>query len=205
MCGLAGAALVVTSGGRSRAAGLAESGAWKTFPAMVLDKNAWKPFPLAGQNERYRQIAGALGPAFEAGPFSDAGSLPPIGFDRAPPEGWNGSLPAEPIRENEAHHGLVARPFARLPAVEQANISKIHALEAAEVAKKAYSGEGEEVGDTGEAEEGAGSDEAPETEARAVDYSRTQLRLPQQHRQKTQALRRSGSRFASSKHEKRGR
>ena len=183
LCGLAGAVLVVTSGGRSRAAGLAESGAWKTFPAMVLDKNAWKPFPLAGQNERYRQIAGALGPAFEAGPFSDAGSLPPIGFDRAPPEGWNGSLPAEPIRENEAHHGLVARPFARLPAVEQANISKIHALQAAEVAKKAYSGEGEEVGDKGEAEEGAGSDEAPEAEARAVDYSRTQLRLPQQHRQ----------------------
>jgi hypothetical protein len=72
-------------------------------------------------------------------------------------------LPVEPVRENEENHPLTLQPFERLPAVEQANISGVHALAAAEVAANAVggetSGEAAESGVEGESGEGSTEDE----------------------------------------------
>jgi hypothetical protein len=133
LCGLTCAALVVSWSGIS--------------PTRLLgdeENMPWKPFPVPGLNTGYTKLAAA----FEAGHFDAAPRLPKIGFDKMPSIGWNGTLPVEPVRENEVNHGFVEKPFERLPAPLQANISAAHALEAAEVAQKAFSGGG------GGAEEG---------------------------------------------------
>ena len=74
-------------------------------------------------------------------------------------EDWNGTLPAlldPPLRENEVKHPLTLRPYEHLTAVDQANISATHALEAAEVAKKAFAGgEGETEAPAAEGETAA--------------------------------------------------
>jgi hypothetical protein len=169
MCGLAGAALAAVhssegdqggAAGRSVLTVFAEDGLAQTLPVPGA---MWTAYPLPGMNVGYPKMA----PAFESGKFNP-GRLRPIDFDTAP-DGWNGTLPVEPIRENEVNHPLALNPFERLPAAEQANISAQHALEAAEVAKKAYSGGGEDGEDAqGEEEDAAAGEPASAPPAAAT-------------------------------------
>jgi hypothetical protein len=162
LCCLSGAVLVVV-GGKSGSKGrlleqqvvMAEkqvvggSTALVGYPADGLDRNVdmgygptaeWKAFPIEGLNVGYPKLQSS----FESEHFEPQKGLPPIGFNPAGKEGWDGKLPVEPVRENEVNHPLKLDPFERLPALEQANISKATAEAAAKVAKEAYAGGGKE-------------------------------------------------------------
>ena len=175
LCGLAGAAVAVgsdASGTAGQRAWLAQLGSqWSSEDGLrdSAPASMWRPFSVQGLNVGYSKLA----PAFEAGAleappgslalrvqpsrlacagaadrFWSLGRLPSVGFWPVR-EDWNGTLPAfldPPLRENEVKHPLTLRPYEHLSAVDQANISATHALEAAEVAKRAFAGgEGEKA------------------------------------------------------------
>jgi len=162
LCGLASAAALIATG---RGSAIREALEDTRRPSWETLQLPWKPFPLAGYNKNYPKLA----LAFEAGQLhAPPGRLPPLGFDTAPAEGWDGLLPVEPLKENQVNYPLTLKPFERLPAAEQANISAVHALEAAEVAKNAYSGDGDEQKGLEQDQEGAEGPAAAQNAAKAV-------------------------------------
>jgi len=162
LCGLASAAALIATG---RGSAIREALEETRRPSWETRQLPWKLFPLAGYNSNYPKLA----LAFEVGQLrAPPGRLPPLGFDTAPAEGWDGLLPVEPLKENEVKYPLTLKAFERLPAAEQANISAVHALEAAEVAKNAYSGDGGEQKGLEQDQEGAEGPAAAPNAAKAV-------------------------------------